>query len=225
MEAIALKAAPRWCTFPINCSPQAMTAVIRGDVQMACLPAASVVPPRPRPASQNSRGLDRQTFAVSAGLPTLKESGIDVEADAWMGLIAPGGTPKPWSTRSTGSGRKHQVARSREKLAAQLMEPVGNAGSSAPGSTRNVALGAGHQGGGCEAELRRVPVIRDWCAKSGQCPPCAGYRRRSSISASKPRVGRNSHTRKYRFRAWHLPSEYRTNQEHRFFMEVIEKNE
>ena len=27
-------------------------------------------------------------------VPTLKESGIDVEADAWMGLIAPGGTPK-----------------------------------------------------------------------------------------------------------------------------------
>ena len=28
-------------------------------------------------------------------VPTLKESGIDVEADAWMGLIAPGGMPKP----------------------------------------------------------------------------------------------------------------------------------
>ena len=28
-------------------------------------------------------------------VPTLKESGIDVEADAWNGLIAPGGTPKP----------------------------------------------------------------------------------------------------------------------------------
>ena len=33
-------------------------------------------------------------------VPTLKESGIDVEADAWNGLIAPGGTPKPIIERS-----------------------------------------------------------------------------------------------------------------------------
>ena len=28
-------------------------------------------------------------------MPTLKEGGIDVEADAWSGLIAPAGTPAP----------------------------------------------------------------------------------------------------------------------------------
>ena len=31
--------------------------------------------------------------ALLPDIPTLKESGIDVEADAWMGLIAPAETP------------------------------------------------------------------------------------------------------------------------------------
>ena len=60
-------------------------------------------------------------------MPTLKESGIDVEADAWMGLIAPGGTPKAMIDKIN----KDVVAiitqpAVREKLAAQLMEPVGS---------------------------------------------------------------------------------------------------
>ena len=59
-------------------------------------------------------------------LPTLKESGIDVEADAWNGLIAPGGTPEPLIDAIN----KDVVAIIRspelhDKLAAQLMEPVG----------------------------------------------------------------------------------------------------
>ena len=60
-------------------------------------------------------------------VPTLKESGIDVEADAWNGLIAPGGTPPAMIDKIN----KDVVAiimqpAVREKLAAQLMEPVGS---------------------------------------------------------------------------------------------------
>ena len=32
-------------------------------------------------------------------VPTLKEAGIDVEADAWMGLIAPAHTPAASSSK------------------------------------------------------------------------------------------------------------------------------
>jgi tripartite-type tricarboxylate transporter receptor subunit TctC len=60
-------------------------------------------------------------------VPTLKESGIDVEADAWMGLIGPGGLPKAL----VDAINKDAVAiinspGVRDKLAAQLMEPVGS---------------------------------------------------------------------------------------------------
>jgi tripartite-type tricarboxylate transporter receptor subunit TctC len=60
-------------------------------------------------------------------VPTLKESGIDVEADAWNGLIAPGGTPKPIIDKISRDVAEiiRQPAVS-EKLAAQLMEPVGS---------------------------------------------------------------------------------------------------
>ena len=57
----------------------------------------------------------------------MKESGIDVEADAWMGLIAPGGTPKPVIAKINEDVvaiiKQPSV---REKLATQLMEPVGS---------------------------------------------------------------------------------------------------
>jgi tripartite-type tricarboxylate transporter receptor subunit TctC len=60
-------------------------------------------------------------------VPTLKESGIDVDADAWNGLIAPGGTSKALIDKIN----KDVVAiirqpAVREKLATQLMEPVGS---------------------------------------------------------------------------------------------------
>ena len=44
MEAIALKSGVKLVHIPYAGSPQAMTALLRGDVQMACLPAISVTP-------------------------------------------------------------------------------------------------------------------------------------------------------------------------------------
>jgi len=44
MEAIALKSGTQMVHIPYGGSPQAMTALIRNDVQMACLPAISVTP-------------------------------------------------------------------------------------------------------------------------------------------------------------------------------------
>jgi tripartite-type tricarboxylate transporter receptor subunit TctC len=60
-------------------------------------------------------------------VPTLKESGIDVEADTWMGLIAPGATPKALVekiNKDVAEAIRSQAVR--DKLATQLMEPVGN---------------------------------------------------------------------------------------------------
>jgi tripartite-type tricarboxylate transporter receptor subunit TctC len=127
MEAVAIKAGTKLVHIPYPSSPQAITAVIRGDAQMACLPAISVTP--------QAKAGKVKMLAVSTAkrspylpdVPTLKESGIDVEADAWMGLIAPGGTPKAMVDKIS----KDVVAiikapAVREKLATQLMEPVGS---------------------------------------------------------------------------------------------------
>jgi tripartite-type tricarboxylate transporter receptor subunit TctC len=127
MEAIAQKSGTQIVHIPYKSSPQAVLAVMRGDAQMACMPAISVVP--------QAKAGKVKMLAVSTAkrspflpdVPTLKESGIDVEADAWMGLIAPGGTPKAMVDQIN----KDVVAiiespAVKEKLATHLMAPVGS---------------------------------------------------------------------------------------------------
>ncbi|MGB7615937.1 MAG: tripartite tricarboxylate transporter substrate binding protein [Pseudolabrys sp.] len=127
LEAIAIKAGAKLVHVPYTSSPQAITAVIRNDAQMTCLPAISVTP---QAASGTVKILAVSTAKRSPYLPdapTLKEAGIDVEADAWNGLIAPGGTPKPIVEKI--SKVVAEIIRQpavREKLAAQLMEPDGS---------------------------------------------------------------------------------------------------
>ncbi len=127
MEAIALKSGVKLVHIPYAGSPQAMTALLRGDVQMACLPAISVTP---HVGPGKVKILAVSTARRSAFLPeipTLKEAGIDVEADAWIGLIAPAGLPAAMIDKiNQDVVEAIRTPAIREKLAAQLMEPIGN---------------------------------------------------------------------------------------------------
>jgi tripartite-type tricarboxylate transporter receptor subunit TctC len=148
MEAIALKSGTRMVHVPYPGSPAAMTAIIRGDVQMGALPAIAATP---HVASGAVKILAVTTAARSPFLPeipTLKEAGIDVEADAWNGLIAPAGTPEPSVAKIRNEViETFRTAAVRDKLAAQMMRPIG--GTSAEFRAR------------IEAEiLRWGPVIR-----------------------------------------------------------------
>lgn len=127
MEAIAQKSGTKIAHLPYKSSPQAITAVIRGDVQMAMMPAISV---KPQAAERKVRMLAVSTAKRSpylGDIPTLKESGIDVEADAWMGLIAPAGTPPAIIdkiNKAVVDVLKEQDVR--DKLARLVMVPIGN---------------------------------------------------------------------------------------------------
>ncbi|MDX2202324.1 MAG: tripartite tricarboxylate transporter substrate binding protein [Hyphomicrobiaceae bacterium] len=125
MEAIAQSAGVKLVHLPMQGSPAAMTALLRNDVQLACLPSIAVTP--------HAGSGDIRMLAVSTpkrspfqpDLPTLKESGIDVEADAWMGLIAPAGTPPAIIERLHALTVKALAsAPIKERLAALQMEPV-----------------------------------------------------------------------------------------------------
>lgn len=99
MEAIAQAAAAPMVHIPYPSSPAATTALIRGDVQVACLPAIGVTP---QLASGTVKLLAVTTAARSPFLPdvpTLKESGIDVQSDAWNALVGPGGLSKEVVTK------------------------------------------------------------------------------------------------------------------------------
>jgi tripartite-type tricarboxylate transporter receptor subunit TctC len=126
MEAIGLKAGGgKMVHIPFGGSPQAITAVIRGDVQAACLPAIAVTP-------QLTSGTVK-ILAVSTAkrsqflpdIPTLKESGVDVESDAWNALVAPAGTPATIIAKINAEvGDALRKPEIREKLRTQLIEPV-----------------------------------------------------------------------------------------------------
>lgn len=128
MEGIALKSGTKLVHVPFQGSPAAMTAIIRNDVQMAVLPAISVTPhvAAGGPVKILAVSLPRRSPYLP-DVPTLKESGVDVEADTWQGLIAPGGTP-PALLEKINKDIVEAIKSPavREKLAAQYMEPVGN---------------------------------------------------------------------------------------------------
>jgi tripartite-type tricarboxylate transporter receptor subunit TctC len=125
MEAVALKSGTKIVHVPYTSSPAAMTALMRNDVQMACLPAIAVTP---HVASGKVKILaitTAQRSALMPGIPTLKEAGIDVEADAWNGLIAPAKTPAGIVAAVRAAVVEAlNSPEIREKFAAQIMEPI-----------------------------------------------------------------------------------------------------
>ena len=125
MEAIALKAGTKLVHVPYPSSPQAVTALMRNDVQMVCLPAISVTPQLASGQIKLLAISTAQRSALLPGVPTLKEGGIDVEADAWNGLIAPARTPAPVIAAIQAAFTEAVTSPGvREKLAPQLMEAI-----------------------------------------------------------------------------------------------------
>jgi tripartite-type tricarboxylate transporter receptor subunit TctC len=125
MEAIALKSGTQLVHVPYASSPQAMMALIRDDVQMVCLPAISVVPQLGSAAVKILAVSTAERSALLPDIPTLKEAGIDVQADAWSGLIAPAGIADVTVERIGKLVGEALTSRAiREKLTAQLMEPI-----------------------------------------------------------------------------------------------------
>ena len=83
---MALKAG---VNLPAVQSPAAVTALLRGDVQMAAMPVGSVAPLAAEGKLKLLAVTSPQRSALLPAVPTLREAGVTgVEADAWVGLIA-----------------------------------------------------------------------------------------------------------------------------------------
>ena len=125
MEAVALKSGTKLVHVPYASSPQAVTALMRNEVQMVCLPAISITPQLGSGAIKMLAISTAQRSVLLPGVPTLKESGIDVQADAWNGLIGPAGMPEAMIERINHLVREAITSPTvRQKLSAQLMEPI-----------------------------------------------------------------------------------------------------
>ena len=128
MASLAIKAGVNVVHLPFAGSPAAVTALLRGDVQMAVLPAASVAPLAAEGKLKLLAVTSPKRSKLLPDLPTLGEAGIaGVEADAWVGLIAPAGTSEAVLAKIS----KEVVAVLAdgavvEKLKAQYMVPIAN---------------------------------------------------------------------------------------------------
>ena len=128
MASLAAKAGTKVVHLPFAGSPAAVTALLRGDVQIAVLPAASVVAHGREGKLKMLAVTSPERSPLLPDLPTLREAGIaGVEADAWVGLIAPAGTPAATLAKI----HRDVVAVLAEaavvdKLTPQFMAPVGN---------------------------------------------------------------------------------------------------
>ena len=153
MEAIGVKAGAKMVHVPYGGSPAAVTAVIVATSRSACLPASAVTAQLGEGKIKVLRGLDRKALAYLPDVPTLKESGIDVESSAWNALIAPAGTPPAMIAQINAEVRKAlENPTVKEKLKTQLID----AAPSSPEELRariaaEEALGGCDQGGGYQS--------------------------------------------------------------------------
>lgn len=94
MEALAARSGTVIVHIPYSGSSPAVVALLSGEVDIACLPAAAVMPHIKAGKLKALAVATAQRSAVLPELPTLAEAGLnDVFADAWMGFVAPARTP------------------------------------------------------------------------------------------------------------------------------------
>jgi tripartite-type tricarboxylate transporter receptor subunit TctC len=109
---------------PYNSSPAAVTSVLQGDTQIVSLAPLAVMPQVQAGKLKALAVSTARRVAQLPDVPTLRESGVPMDGSAWIGLVAPAGTPAPIIDRLN----REFVAAMRdpatvEKLKAQYMDP------------------------------------------------------------------------------------------------------
>ena len=113
---------------PYRGSGAAVTAVLSGDVEMALLPAATVMPHVQAGKLRALAVASPERSASLPDIPTLAESGLpDIKGDAWIGVIAPADIPPAiLKTLHETLVNTLNEAEVQEQLRARYMDPVGN---------------------------------------------------------------------------------------------------
>jgi tripartite-type tricarboxylate transporter receptor subunit TctC len=128
MEAILARSGTRAAHVVFAGSPAAVTALVRGDVQMASLVAGAIVPQAQAGKVKMIAVPAAKRTPLLPDVPTMAEGGVPgVEADAWVGLIAPAGTPQTTLSRILDETRSVLATKMAEdRLRPAFMVPVGS---------------------------------------------------------------------------------------------------
>ncbi len=94
VEIVKLKSNSYAVHLPYASSPLAVMAIMQGDVQFACVPPVAVMPQAKAGKVKAIAVTSAKRSKLAPELPTMAESGFpDIQALAWMGLMAPAKTP------------------------------------------------------------------------------------------------------------------------------------
>ena len=113
---------------PYPGAAQVLAALIAGDVNLACIPAAGAVP-QAKAGKVKVLGIAAsKRFILMPDVPTIAEQGIKgIEANSWIGVIAPAKTPAPVIAKIQAELTRALTDPDVVKtLHNQYMEPVGN---------------------------------------------------------------------------------------------------
>ena len=96
MELVAAKSGTKAVQVPYPGSGQAVAALLAGDVGLGCMPPIAVIP-HVRAGKLKAIGVaSNKRSPIFPDIPTLAEQGLPgVEANAWIGIVAPAKTPAP----------------------------------------------------------------------------------------------------------------------------------
>ncbi len=128
VELVKLKAGSFAVHIPYASSGQAVTAIIQGDVQFACLPPVAVMPQAKAGRLKALAVTSAERSALLPELPTLRESGLpDIQAVPWFAYMAPKGTPDAIVQRmSREIAAVLQDPETRKRLQTAYFDPVGS---------------------------------------------------------------------------------------------------
>ncbi len=127
MELIKARTGTFVVHVPYNASPAAVLSILQGDTHMASLAPLAVMPQVQAGKLKALAVTTRERSVFVPGVPTCREMGLpEIEATAWLGVVAPARTPAPIIARLNAEIvailKDPAVV---EKLRAVYMEPAG----------------------------------------------------------------------------------------------------
>ena len=93
-ELFQVRTGTKMVHVPYQGSPQAVTDLIAGRIQLMFSPAAAVLPHIQAGTLKALASTPAKRPSAAPNMPTMIEAGVDVEAALWFSIWAPAGTPR-----------------------------------------------------------------------------------------------------------------------------------
>jgi tripartite-type tricarboxylate transporter receptor subunit TctC len=111
---------------PYQGSPQAVTDLLAGRIQLMFSPAAAVLPHIQAGTLKALASTPAKRPSAAPNLPTMMESGVEMDSSLWFAIWAPSGTPREVIDKLSRSGNEAiKTAEAQTIFKTQGFDPIG----------------------------------------------------------------------------------------------------